>query len=183
MKLLILNGNPVDQPAAFDEYLGKLGGLLESRGHGVTELRLRDLDIKHCLGCFKCWCKTPGECVIRDDSPDICRQYINSDLVIFASPLVMGFTSALLKHAHDRFVPLIMPYIRLLDNEVHHVARYPKYPDMALLVAREDDTDGLDIEIVTEIYRRDAINFMADLHFARTIDEPVEEIADAIDSI
>ena len=74
------------------------------------------MDVRYCVGCFGCWVKTPGECVSKDGSHDIRREVINSDLVLFASPLIMGFTSALLKKAHDKLIPLIHPYFELVQK-------------------------------------------------------------------
>lgn len=184
MKITILNGNPTEGNELFENYLINLSSLAESRGHDVVTLLLRDMDIRYCIGCFGCWVKTPGKCSNSDDDMHtVCSHYINSDLVIFASPVIMGFTSALLKRVHDRIIPLVMPYVRFYDGESHHLPRYEKYPTMSLLLAKETDTDNGDLEIISEIYKRDSLNFHAPFVFLGTTDKPVEEVADAIDRI
>ncbi|MBA7534136.1 hypothetical protein ES705_26382 [subsurface metagenome] len=50
--------------------------------------------------CFGCWVRTPGECVAKDDSGLVCRELVRSDLVLFASSVIMGFPEA----AHSRMV-------------------------------------------------------------------------------
>jgi multimeric flavodoxin WrbA len=127
--------------------------------------------------------KTPGECVVRDDTREIRRQYINSDLALFASPIVMGFTSALLKRAHERLLPLIHPYFELVDGEVHHLARYDKYPLMALLLEKGKEVDEEDIKIISDIYRRDAINLKTSFGFTRFTSDPIEEVANEINGL
>jgi multimeric flavodoxin WrbA len=183
MKITILNGNPNAGNVKFDNYLKSLSDLLESNKHTVTILQLREMDIRYCIGCWGCWVKTPGECIVTDGSGDICREYINSDLVLFASPVIMGFTSALLKKAHDKLIPLIHPYFEIVQNETHHLARYDKYPLMGLLLEKGKDTDGEDIEIISDIYRRDAINFKTSFCFTKLTDDSVEELANEINCI
>jgi hypothetical protein len=70
----------------------------------------------------------------------------------------MGFTSALLKKTHEKLLPLVHPYLEFVQNEVRHLARYEKYPLMALLLEKGNDTDEEDIKIISDLYRRDAIN-------------------------
>jgi multimeric flavodoxin WrbA len=183
MKITILNGNPNADNARFDNYLKNLSDLLESSKHTVTILKLREIDIKYCTGCFGCWVKTPGECVVPDDMRDVRREYIHSDLVLFASPVIMGFTSALLKKAHDKLIPLIHPYFELVQNEVHHLSRYDKYPLMGLLLGKGNDTDEEDLRIISDIYRRDAINLKTSFCFAKLTSDPVEEVANEINRI
>jgi multimeric flavodoxin WrbA len=89
MKITILNGNPNADNVKFDNYLKELSDLLDSNNHTVTILKLREMDIKYCTGCFGCWVKTPGECVVADDMRDIRREYIHSDFVLFTSPVIM----------------------------------------------------------------------------------------------
>jgi len=95
---------------AFDDYLKRLSDALASDGHAVTVFELREMDIKYCIGCFGCWVKTPGECIVPDESRDVRRAAIHSDLVLWASPVIMGFYSALLKKVTDKFLPLLHPY-------------------------------------------------------------------------
>jgi len=97
MNVLVLNGNPFNDKGNIDQYIGSLVEELKSAGHNTTVIVLRDLKISPCTGCFNCWLKTAGTCTIRDDARDVTRQYIAAEHVIFASPLIMGFPSALLK--------------------------------------------------------------------------------------
>lgn len=183
MKIIILNGNPNPKNVAFDNYLRELSCLMKFRNHVVSVFNLSKMGIRYCTGCFDCWVKTPGECITQDDSHDICRAYINSDIVLFASPVIMGFTSALLKSAHEKLIPLLHPYFEFVQNEVRHFSRYKYYPLMALLLERGRDTDEEDIEIISDIYKRDAINFKTSLSFTKLTSDPTEEVADEIDGI
>ena len=140
--------------------------------------------IRYCIGCFGCWVKTPGECSnAADDSRRVRREYINTDFALFASPVIMGFTSALLKRAHDKLLPLLLPYFEAHHWEAHHASRYARYPGVGLLLEAGPDTDAEDTQIITEIYRRDAINFKAPFRFCRLTSEPVEEVAREINRL
>jgi len=185
MKIIILNGNPDADNIKFDNYLRDLSDSLESDNHTTNILKLREMNIKYCIGCFGCWLKTPGQCIFKDDSQAICREVINSDFVLFAAPLVMGFPSAVLKIAMDKLIPLLLPYIELVNNkECHHEKRYDKkYPLIGLLIEREDDTDSEDIKIVSDIFSRFAIDFKSSLCFVKETNIPVQEVSDEINSI
>jgi len=180
MKITILNGNP--EPSAFDGYLDELVACLQAGGHEVTRLDLRELPLRYCVGCWGCWVKTPGECVNRDASLEMDRAVINSDFSLWAAPLKMGFPSALLKMALDKHLPLIHPYMVVDHGEAHHLKRYRRYPRLGLLVEKEADTDASDLQIVTHILGRTALNFKTRLEFSLTSETPVSELAGRITS-
>ena len=46
--------------------------------------------IKNCVGCFGCWTKTPGKCVIRDDATTIYPLIASSNRVIYISKIKYG---------------------------------------------------------------------------------------------
>ncbi len=168
MKITILNGSP--EPGALDAYLAELKPALEAGGHNVTQLNLRKLTLRYCAGCWGCWVKTPGECANRDDSREMDRAVINADFVLWAAPLKMGFPSELLKRASDKHLPLIHPYMEVDQGEAHHLKRYPRYPRLGLLLEPEADTDARDLQIVTDIHCRTALNFKTRLEFSLTIE-------------
>jgi len=183
MKVIILNGNPDASNTMFDNYLNNLSDALSSGSNEIIIFTLRDMDLKYCRGCWGCWVKTPGECVVKDDTREIRRQYIHSDLALFSSPIVMGFTSALLKRAHDKLIPLIHPYFELVDGEVHHLPRYDKYPLMGLLLEKGKDVDEEDTKIIPDIYRRDAINFKSSFCFTKFTSDSIEEVVNEINGL
>lgn len=175
MNITILNGSP--EPGRLDRYLAELKPPLEAGGHSVRQLDLRDLTLRYCVGCWGCWVKTPGECSNRDDSHEMGRAVINADFVLWAAPLKMGFPSELLKRANDKHLPLIHPYMEVDQGEAHHLRRYPKSPRLGLLLEPEADTGARDLQIVTDIHCRTALNFKTRLEFSLTTDTAPADIA------
>jgi multimeric flavodoxin WrbA len=178
MRITILNGNPTS--STFDSYLSQLKSSLEANQNSVTQLDLRDLSLRYCIGCWGCWVKTPGECSNRDDSHEMDRAIINADFVLWAAPLKMGFPSELLKMAMDKHLPLIHPYMVVDHGEAHHRKRYDLYPRLGLLVEKEATTDERDLQIVTDICCRTALNFKTRLEFSLTTETPAGEVAGRI---
>jgi hypothetical protein len=105
-------------------------------------------------------------------------------LLVLASPLIMGFTTALLKRAADQMIPLIHPYFVIEGGEAHHRARYASYPLMGLLLGAGEDSDAEDIEIATAMWRRTARNLKSRLVLAAVAEgssnRAAEEVADEI---
>ncbi|MBN3035965.1 MAG: flavodoxin family protein [Bacteroidales bacterium] len=177
MKITIVDGAPGH---GFDPFHGKLVQItsaLALGGHDVKNFRLSRMHLRPCTGCWGCWARTPGECVIPDETIQIRQAAIVSDRLIFASPLIMGFTSALLKKVQDKMIPLLLPYIELVNHECHHRKRYPAYPELGLLYQAEHDTGEEDLKIVREIYLRYALNFRTEFLFMETLDKESEELA------
>ncbi len=178
MKVTILNG--ALSKGRLDDYTVELAKTLRVEGHSVNILTLRDMDIAGCLGCFGCWVKTPGRCINPDDSEIVCRGTIQSDFIVYASPVIMGFLSSPLKFALDRTIPLIMPYTRAYKGETHHVMRYSNSLSVGYLLEPTADTDEEDLDIIKSIAERNNYNYESELKFFDTVDTTVEEIANAI---
>lgn len=179
MQITILNGDP--NPASdFQKYLRTLAQRLTASGHAVTQLDLAELDLKGCSGCFGCWEKTPGQCAKRDDSAQVCQSAISADLLLLASPLVMGFTTALLKRAADQMIPLIHPYFVIEGGETHHRARYARHPKFGLLLGAGGGSDAEDVEITTAMWKRMARNLKSNMVFTAVANRVPEEVADEI---
>ena len=180
MKITIINGNHTDNKYRFDKKLGTLEEKLCAAGHDVTLFRLKEMQIKSCTGCWGCWVKTPGECIIPDDTVQIRQSYIQSGMVVFASPVSMGFTSSLMKMVQDKLIPLLHPYIEIDHHECHHKKRYAKYPIIGLLYEKTNGTDNEDIDIITTIHKRFALNFKTKLAFSLPINDTLDTIVDEI---
>lgn len=183
MKIIILNGSPDGKNNSFDRFLEKLCAALEKENHTVRKLELRNMDINYCTGCWGCWVKKPGQCVIDDDSVIVCDETINSDLVIFASPLIMGFISATLKKTMDRMISLLHPYIEFVEKECHHRKRYDKYPLLGLILDKNHRELHQDITITTDIFKRFSLNFRSRLQFTGFAANPIQEVIDEINHI
>lgn len=89
MNTLILNGSPKNNQLA-EKICESLSEELNAQNYKSNLLNLSDIEIAPCLGCFGCWVKTPGVCVIDDAGRDIARTYMCSDMVIFISPITFG---------------------------------------------------------------------------------------------
>lgn len=84
---------------------------------------LSKLNIRHCVGCFGCWTKTPGKCVIRDDAVKVYPLIAASDHILYVSKIKYGGYDTIMKTMLERSIPVQQAFIRLLDGETHHVQR------------------------------------------------------------
>ncbi len=176
MKICILNGNPTTENPGFDEAVSELENGLKSTGHLTETFLLRDLCIRYCEGCYNCWEKTPGKCFFSDDTAYIRASYISSEFVIMASPIINGFTSHILKKAIDKLIPLLHQHFNMNDQEHGSKGRYVVSPRMGLFVEKSVDTDEDDMNLIREIYCRNAISLKSSVKFVLTTNESVERI-------
>jgi multimeric flavodoxin WrbA len=158
MKIAILNGTPSEGYAEFEHKLSRYKSKLAENSE-VVSIDIEKQKLAFCNGCFNCWWKIPGECNIKDDMHFVSQKIMWANRLIFASPLIHSFPSALLKKVQDRMLPLLLPYIKLVDGECHHEKRYNTYPELELFFGMENDTNEEDKRIVNDIYRRLSINF------------------------
>lgn len=116
-------------------------------------VRLGEQIITPCIGCWNCWLKTPGRCVMKDIMTEFYPDYVNSDTVILLMNTAQGFLSQQAKAFFDRTIPHYHPYIELIDGECHHVARYERYPDMVFYYDNEGLTNREEQIIEDYLYR------------------------------
>ena len=164
MNAFLLNGAPAVGDAT-DVVAAATAGMLGGAGWDVRTATLRDLTVADCTGCFGCWLKTPGECVIDDDGRAIAAAFVASDLAFYVTPISFGGYGSLLKSAVDRMVPLVSCFFQKIDGEVHHRPRYGRYPNfLAIGVLR----DGCEAEgdVFRHLVARNAINFHVHKHEA-----------------
>ncbi len=135
-----------------------LTSALEERACATEAIDLAELDIAPCLGCFGCWVKTPGICVIDDVGRDVARKAIQCDLLAYVTPITFGGYSYELKKAVDRLIPLVTPFFKLVDGEIHHQKRYVRYPSL-IGVGTVKKPDGEAERIFRTLIERNAINF------------------------
>ncbi len=69
MKILLINGSPKgDRSNTLKLSKAFLEGILEiHKDAEIRQLNLSGKKIAPCRGCFACWNKTPGKCVMTDD--------------------------------------------------------------------------------------------------------------------
>lgn len=131
----------------------------------INVINTISLDLKHCVGCFGCWGKTPGECFQKDDMPIISNAIMKSDLTVFISDVKVGFISSELKKVNDKMLPLLHPYMQIVQGEMHHKRRYKRYPKLALVLIEGEQLNDEVFKIIDDIYKRVAINFRSSLLF------------------
>ncbi len=121
MKILVLNGSPKKKSDTFRLTDAFLKGLNRDNKHEVTVVDVIDREIAPCRGCFGCWQKTDGHCVIRDDQNEILDLYRESDVIIWSFPLYCYGMPSHLKAVLDRTIPLVkMKMVQLSDGTVRH---------------------------------------------------------------
>lgn len=102
-----------------DRYLD----LAEADCRDIERIDLSKMKIANCVGCFGCWTKTPGKCVIRDDAVRVYPRIAVSDKLMYVSRVKYGGYDTMMKTMLERAIPVQQAFIRLHHGETHHVQR------------------------------------------------------------
>lgn len=130
---------------------------LKEKGFEIRQKSIGRDDLAFCMGCFGCWVKTPGECVIKDAMAELNNTSMNSDVVVYLSPVIFGQFSANIKNAIDRWLPNMLPlFVRRPDGSTIHPPRYRTYPRQ-FIIGYGDSVSGEEASLfvdITEKHRR-----------------------------
>ncbi len=91
VKAVFFKGSP---PAGRDPLSNRaaaaVSAALKLRGWDTKAFPLAAMNIQPCRGCFSCWTRTPGRCVIADDEEQVLAATAASDRVVWLTPITFG---------------------------------------------------------------------------------------------
>lgn len=103
MKVLVLNGSPKGERSnTYRLTSAFLEGLRQVQQTEVEVLEVGKLHLLPCRGCFACWSKTPGKCVLQDDMAGVIERLLAADVLIWSFPLYYFGIPGQLKLLIDR---------------------------------------------------------------------------------
>jgi len=106
-----------------------LAAWAEKKGHELESACASGPMLKPCLGCFGCWLKTPGRCVIPGDrGAALAEAFVRPDLVVLGGATPYGCFALPIKAAIERSLPIQLPFFWRFRGQVHHVPRYERLP-------------------------------------------------------
>lgn len=160
MKAIILDGSQ-ENDLTGERVRAALLAKLQTQGWEVEHVLVREKKIGNCAGDFFCWIRNPGLCNVADDNREIADAIVNSDLLVYLTPVTFGGYSSTLKKAVDHQVQNIAPFFSMMNGETHHQKRYAKYADF-LAIGWLEQPDAQAEAVFRHLTWRNALNFYAE---------------------
>lgn len=114
--------------------------------------------IHNCIGCFNCWIKTPGKCVISDGYEEMGKNLSRCSELVIISQCVYGSTSPFIKNVMDRAISYIHPNFCIRDGEMHHKRRYPNKIKIIAYFYGENITEA-EKETARKLLKANSVNY------------------------
>lgn len=135
-------------------------------------------DIHHCIGCFGCWVRTPGKCVIHDGYESTGSDMGRCTELIFISRCCYGSVSPFVKTVQDRAISYIHPDFVIRKGEMHHKRRYRNVIGLSFHLYGENitDTEKKTARTIAEANADNYDGFVKDVRFYDSV-EALEGLA------
>lgn len=114
----------------------------------------------YCIGCFGCWLKTPGTCIIRDEFQHMGENLSKVEELLIISRSSFGSFSSSVKNVLDRSISYVMPFFEIRKGEMHHAERYHKNLLFSAVIYGEDMTES-EKETHQNLVKANALNLNA----------------------
>jgi multimeric flavodoxin WrbA len=126
MKILAINGSPRGKQGNTERILENFMTGAQQAGAEIETVYLNEKKIYHCTGCFGCWTKTPGKCVLEDDMAGLLEKVKEADVRVFATPLYYCTVTGMMKDFMDRMLPLVTSEMKSGGIRDEHTLRYKR---------------------------------------------------------
>lgn len=136
--------------------------------------------IQHCIGCFGCWIKTPGKCVLKDGYDNMGELLSKSEKVTIISRCFYGCYSPFVKNVLDRSIPWLLPFFKIRNNETHHKRRYQNNMQLAVYFYGEITTE--ERETAKKLVKANCTNFYSK-NFKISFSKSLEELSGKVSGI
>lgn len=130
-------------------------------------------EIHPCVGCFGCWVKTPGKCVLHDGYEGTGSDMGKCTELILISRCYYGSVSPFVKTVQDRAISYIHPDFVIRKGKMHHKRRYKNRIRLSAYLYGENITDA-EKETARELLKANAENYdglVKDVFFYRSAEE------------
>lgn len=127
----------------------------------------------YCIGCFGCWLKTPGKCVIKDEFQHMGENLSKVDEFLLISKSSFGSYSSSVKNVLDRSISYVKPFFEIRKGEMHHQERYHKNLVISACFYGEDMTE-MEKETSRNLVAANALNLngtVGNVHFVEKVED------------
>ncbi|WP_410771550.1 flavodoxin family protein [Fontibacillus sp. BL9] len=114
--------------------------------------------IRKCTGCFGCWIKTPGVCVLKDGYQNMGELLAGCDELVIINKCVYGSYSPFILSVLNRSISYILPYFVVKNGETHHRKRYSHYFNLSVHFYGDDITEA-EKETAKALVAANSVNF------------------------
>lgn len=103
MKITAFNGSPKGEAGNTNIMVSAFLEGAKAAGAEVESIFLNTKKINYCKACSSCIISGQGKCVIEDDMGDLLEKFLESDVIVLATPLFIDNISGMMKVFIDRF--------------------------------------------------------------------------------
>ncbi|NIA15281.1 MAG: flavodoxin family protein [Nitrospiraceae bacterium] len=159
MRITVFNGSPRGANGNTHTIAEAFGQGAMEAGAEVDHVFLVKKDIRFCTGCFGCWLRTPGECIHKDDVPELLEKFVASDVIVFATPVYVDNVTGIMKTFMDRLIPLADPHFeKTEDGECRHFLRFDPGKKF-VIISSSGFPEIAQFQVLRLLFRRVARNF------------------------
>ena len=116
---------------------------------------------RYCIGCFGCWLKTPGTCIIKDGFENMGQRLSEVNEFILISKATFGSYSSAVKNVLDRSISYVLPFFEIRNGEMHHGERY--HNDLTISALFYGDMSEEEKQTAENLVKANAVNLNAAL--------------------
>lgn len=131
-------------------------------------------NIRGCLGCFNCWMKTPGKCIIRDSYTEMPKYILRSGTFVIITRIKYGCYTSYVKNVIDRSIGILLPFFRYVNGEMHHIPRYDNKSIKLVVIGYSEDITDNERQTFKDLVRGNSINLCIpnyEVHIIKDISE------------